>query len=80
MGNGVDEIRKAGDGDRLTGTSYAAPFISGIVACLLGIDRDLSPDEIRTILSSSGLRLADKMIRRYDPKVGFGLFISRHRR
>lgn len=41
-----------------TGTSAAAPFVSGVVALMLSKNPDLTPDEVRTILRASATPLS----------------------
>lgn len=47
------EVANAGGGlRRVTGTSFAAPLVSGVIALLLGVRPDLRPFEIKTILKA----------------------------
>jgi subtilisin family serine protease len=52
-----------------TGTSYAAPLVSGIVAWLLGLNSALGPDEIIAILKNTARDLGPVG---YDPYFGYG--------
>lgn len=53
---------------QISGTSMATPYISGVAALLLDADPTLSPDEIRSILTST----ASKMPGREEWEVGSG--------
>ena len=65
-GNGLDLVAP-GSGIRSTslnngynygnGTSFAAPHVSGVVALMLSINPNLTPDEIRTILHNTTQRI-----------------------
>jgi subtilisin family serine protease len=39
----------------MDGTSMATPFVTGVLATWLGIKKDLTPDDIRTVLSRTSL-------------------------
>lgn len=53
---------------QISGTSMATPYVSGVVALMLDADPTLTPDEIRTILTST----ASRMPGREDWEVGAG--------
>lgn len=71
-GNGLDLVAP-GDGIKSTslnngydyddGTSFAAPHVSGVVALMLSVNPSLTPDEIRTILHNTTLKI------KYGPNV-----------
>ena len=44
---------------RKQGTSFSAPLVSGTVALLKAIDKDLPPGEVKTILSGTGKDVCD---------------------
>ncbi len=69
---GVDILVPAPDGgyQLTTGTSVAAAHVSGIAALLLEKDPKLSPDEIRSILTSTAKTLGT---RTRDDEFGYGL-------
>lgn len=52
-----------------SGTSYATAYVSGVVALLLSEDPDLTPEEIRKILSGSAMDLNEAG---YDTTSGWG--------
>lgn len=58
---------------QISGTSMATPFVSGVVALMLDADPTLTPDEIRSILTST----ASKMPGRDEWEVGAG-FVNAH--
>ena len=58
---------------QISGTSMATPFISGVAALMLDADPTLTPDEIKSILTST----ASKMPGREDWEVGAG-FVNAH--
>jgi subtilisin family serine protease len=51
------------------GTSFAAPHVAGVVALMLGIDPDLTNEEIRTILNESA---RDISVLGFDTATGHG--------
>ncbi len=53
---------------QISGTSMATPYISGVVALMLDADPTLSPDEIRSILTTTASRIPN----REDWEVGAG--------
>lgn len=53
---------------QISGTSMATPYIAGVVALLLDADPTLSPDEVKSILTST----ASRMPGREDWEVGAG--------
>lgn len=53
---------------QISGTSMATPYISGVIALMLDADPTLTPDEIRSILTST----ASKMPGREEWEVGAG--------
>jgi WD40 repeat protein len=53
-----------------SGTSFAAPIVSGIIALMLSLNPDLSIDTIRTILQETSTDLG---VTGKDPLFGFGL-------
>ena len=59
-----------GDYVSMTGTSYAAPFVSGVAALLVSQYPDLSPEEIYLMLRRSAKDLGDSG---YDTRFGHGL-------
>ena len=58
---------------QISGTSMATPFVSGVVALMLDADPTLTPDEIRSILTST----ASKMPGREEWEVGAG-YVNAH--
>jgi serine protease AprX len=58
---------------QISGTSMATPYAAGVAALMLDADPTLTPDEIRTILTST----ASKMPGREEWEVGAG-FINAH--
>jgi serine protease AprX len=58
---------------QISGTSMATPFISGVAALMLDADPTLTPDEIKSILTST----ASKMPGREDWEVGAG-YVNAH--
>lgn len=50
----------AGEYESKSGTSMAAPHVSGVVALLLGADSTLGPAEVRGILDSTATDLGDE--------------------
>ena len=58
---------------QISGTSMATPFISGVAALMLDADPTLTPDEIKSILTST----ASKMVGREEWEVGAG-FVNAH--
>ena len=58
---------------QISGTSMATPFISGVVALMLDADPTLTPDEIRSILTST----ASRMPGREEWEVGAG-YVNAH--
>jgi hypothetical protein len=48
------------------GTSYSAPIVSGIVAMMLQAKPDLKPDEVSSILTSTGRKLIYNPLLDYD--------------
>ena len=69
---GVDILVPAPDGtyQLTTGTSVAAAHVSGVAALLLEKDPKLTPDEIRSILTSTAKTLGTKT---RDDEFGYGL-------
>jgi serine protease AprX len=58
---------------QISGTSMATPFVSGVVALMLDADPTLTPDEVRSILTST----ASKMPGREEWEVGSG-YVNAH--
>ncbi len=54
----------------MSGTSQAAPMVSGMAALALSMDEDMSSEEFRALLISSAEDFGDEG---YDVKYGFGL-------
>lgn len=52
------------------GTSFSTPMVSGLIAVLLDINRTLSLDEIKTLLSTSSLDCGETG---YDTSYGYGI-------
>ncbi len=53
-----------------SGTSFAAPLVSGAIALMLSINSELSIDSIRTVLHETSIDLGDSG---KDPSYGYGL-------
>ena len=59
-----------------SGTSFAAPHVSGVVALMLSVKPTLTPDEIRTILNQTAIKIKPIDYPYYmgwNEKVGHGL-------
>lgn len=54
----------------MSGTSMAAPFVTGTVAYLLTFNPNLKPDQIKTILESTATDMGDAG---YDEDTGYGI-------
>ena len=69
---GEDVESLAGDGGyaRFTGTSFAAPFVTGSVAALKSLRPELDGEALRELLASSAV---DRGLDGYDPYYGNGL-------
>ena len=48
-----------GDFEQAQGTSYSAPLVTGTVALLKAINKDLSPSQVKDILSGTGKEVCD---------------------
>ncbi len=59
-----------GEHDGFSGTSAAAPFVTGTVALMQAANPDLTPDQVRSILQRTAKDLGRPG---YDPEYGFGL-------
>lgn len=55
----------------LSGTSMAAPHISGIAALLLSANKDISIDELESIITSTAMPLTDNVYLK-SPNYGYG--------
>ncbi len=59
------------------GTSFAAPFVSGVAALMLSVNPGLTPDEIRSILNSSAIKINPNIYaynsNGWNDQVGYGL-------
>ncbi len=69
-GESVEIIYNTGQYGSGTGTSYSAPYVSGIVADMLEMDPKLSPEEIMSIISETAEDLGTEG---YDDLFGYGL-------
>jgi len=56
-----------GYGGRGSGTSYAAPYVAGVSAIMLGANPDLSPDVLREILRMTAERRGEPTFPPLDP-------------
>jgi len=54
----------------LSGTSFSAPYVTGVAALLLSVDPDLTPDEIEAVLEATATDLGP---RGRDDDAGLGL-------
>jgi subtilisin family serine protease len=59
-----------GDYSEMSGTSMSAPYVSGMAALLLQVNPDLTPDEVREIITATATDLG---VPGYDIKSGWGL-------
>lgn len=57
-----------------SGTSLAAPYVSGVVALMLSVNINLTPNEIRTILNNTAKKIDPYTYTSgWNEKVGYGL-------
>ena len=54
-----------------SGTSFAAPIISGIAARMLSENPDLTPQQLEAMIESTPSRIFDPDVNRADGKVAF---------
>ena len=69
-GAGVRSTAAAGGYMLCTGTSFAVPQVSAAAAVLLGMDRSLTPGEIRDLLAGTAM---DRGAEGYDEYYGYGV-------
>jgi subtilisin family serine protease len=56
-GRGVPALDTQGDSVRVSGTSFAAPLVTGTLAAMLAINPNLSPAELKALLLSSAQKV-----------------------
>lgn len=69
-GSGVIEVLITTGYCYKQGTSMAAPFVSGLVAQIKQINKDLTPAQVKSLLTSTALDLGSGG---WDPAYGFGM-------
>lgn len=73
----ADEAQNRLNYMRLSGTSMATPHVAGVVALLLEANPELTPAEVRTILTSTATDMVVKgdpeLVTGFDKASGFGL-------
>lgn len=64
--------KNTSDYGTLSGTSMATPLVSGLVAMIMALDNQLTPDEIRDILKTSAENIYSLNASKYAGKLGAG--------
>src|SRR5581483_879004 len=74
-GGASDVLRSKTDGlfyKTLSGTSMAAPHVSGVVAMMLQVNPGLSPKDVKDILLATALQSQDLGVKGPDNETGYG--------
>jgi subtilisin family serine protease len=70
LGDGVLSTARGGGYQRFSGTSFAAPYVSGVVALMRTMSSALSPDEVEAILEATSVHPLGAGV--YDDLLGWG--------
>ena len=72
-GLSVYTIDKNNEFQYISGTSFAAPYVSGTIALMLSINPSLTPSQIRTILRNTATKIPYYATSGWNIQVGYGL-------